>query len=343
VRTYAIERNEKMSRFCYIVSATQSYLPELVANLNSLDFVGNVHDVHVIGIDLDEQFTSQIEKLSYKVIHHPVTEEQWQADHGRSEVVCRKRYWYAAEFGKDYEATCVLDADLVWVKNPEQFFEIAAKTDFILGPGKEQNKVYDDPHHRFNDEWVIPQGYYNRNDMCNCPVFLDAKKYEEALRKSWEWFHTGFNPDTKIGKNMKCPDMDCMNIAFVKYAGEKNLIAMPGIQFLGTNEQMLKPYMRAVEDKGVIRTESGIQIYCYHGQFYHKRWRNCQVENRHNCAVGYLKADKHPETIEHMDNQAQGAMNCLYEYFKKMLDYKIVIDKKNYRHPELQLDEYPTN
>jgi hypothetical protein len=324
-----------MSRFCYIISATQTYLPELVANLNSLEYVGNKNDVYVIGIELEQSFLDQLSKLSYKVFHHNVTEEEWQAGHGRSEIVCRKRYWYAAEFGKNYEATCVLDADLVWVRNPEAYFEIAAKTGFVLGAGKEQNKVYDDPHHRFNGEWMIPEGYYNVQDLCNCPTFLDAKVWEEALRKQWEWFVTGFEE----GTNMKCPDMDAMNIAFIKYHGPEKVVVMPGIQWLGTNEQMLKPYMRAIEDRGLIKTESGIQIFCYHGQFYHKNWRENQVANRHNCASGYLKADRHPDVIGGLDNQARGAMNMLYEYFNRMLTHRIIIEKKNYRHPELPFDE----
>ena len=325
-------------KYAFVVGATGTYTPELCAMLNSLDFVGNVADVHVYGIELPEAFTSQFEKLSYKVVYHIVDEEEWQAAKGRSEIVCRKRYWYAAEIGKDYDAVCILDADLVWVRNPVNYFTLAEKTGFILGPGKEQNKVYDDPHHTFKGEWLIPQGYYNHNDLCNCPVFVDPKVWGEALSKSWEWFITGFEVD-----NFRAPDMDAMNIAFIKYGGADKTIVMPGIQWLGTNEQMLKPYIRAINDRNLIKTESGIQIMCYHGQFYHRRWRECQLGNRHNCAIGYLKADKHPEVISGLDGQAAGAMDLLYTYFKKMLDYKIVIEKKNYRHPELQLDEYPTN
>lgn len=319
----------------FVVGATGTYTPELVAMLNSLDYVGNQADVHVYGIELPQDVVDQFSKLSYQVIFHNVTEEEWQAAHGRSEIVCRKRYWYAAEIGQDYDAVCVLDADLIWVRNPVNYFTIAEKTGFILGPGKEQNKVYDDPHHQFKGEWIIPQGYYNHNDLCNCPVFIDAKVHGEALRKSWEWFITGFED----GTNFKAPDMDAMNIAFLKYAGKDKIIAMPGIQWLGTNEQMLKPYIRVIGDRELLKAECGIQIICYHGQFYHRKWRDCQLDNRHNCACGYLKADKHPDVINGLDGQASGAMHTLYAYFNRMLDHKIKIEKKNYRHPELPYQE----
>lgn len=307
-----------MSRFAYVVGATYGYIPELTALLNSLDYVGNTFDVIVIGIELTEELLSQFSKLSYKVIHRYVTEAEWQADRGRSETVCRKRYWYAAEYGKDYEAVCVLDADMVFTRNPYQYFEIAAKTGFIVGVCKEQNKVYDDPHHYVDGQWVwgIPVGYYNDKDLCNSPLFLDARLWGEALKYSWDIF---------INRGFKAPDMDAMNLSFLHYGGHDKIIKLPGNAWLGTNEQHLKPYIRAVTIRGQIQTESGIEIYSYHGHYYHEKWRLQQLENRHNCAAGYLKA------TECCDSFAQGSLNMLYENFLRMLDYKIQIEKKNYR------------
>lgn len=313
--------------YAFVVGATYSYTPELCALLNSLDYVGNKADVHVLGIELKPEFTDQFSKLNYRVILHDIPESEWQPEGGRSEIVCRKRYWYAAEFGKDYDAVCVLDADLVFCRDPLPYFEIAAKTGFILGPCKEQNKVYNDPHHQFNGEWLIPEGYYNDKDMCNCPVFIDAKKWETPLRNSWLWFLEG----RENGTNMKCPDMDCMNIAFIKYAGRDNLLTMAGNQWLGTNEQHLKPYIRAVNMRGMIQTESGIPIFSYHGQYYKEKWRKQQLENRHGCARGYLKAAEESDSLWASDNIAQGSINLLYENFMRMLDYKIKIEKKDYQ------------
>ena len=326
------------SKYCYIVCATNTYVPELVANLNSLDFVGNKQDVHVYGIEIEQSVIEQFKKLSYSVIFNNVTEEEWTADKGRSETVCRKRYYFAAQIGQDYDSVCVLDADLVWVRDPQLYFEIAAKTGLILGPCKEQSKTYgsDEVDHYYVDGkwiWNVPIGFYNDKDMTNCPVFLDAKVWKEALELSWNIF---------LNHGFRAPDMDAMNLSFLQYGSYEKTILLAGIQWLGTNEQHLKPYIRAIENHGKIQTESGIPVYSYHGQFYHKRWRDCQLANRHQCASGYLKADKHPEVIAHMDDQARGAMNCLYEYFRKMLDYKVVIEHKNYRHPGLAPDEYPT-
>jgi hypothetical protein len=210
---------------------------------------------------------------------------------------------------------------LTFVRNPWQYFEIAEKTGFILGPNKEQNKVYDDPHHEVDGQWIwkVPRGFYNDKDLCNCPVFLDAKVWGDALRMSWDIF---------INRGFRAPDMDAMSLSFLQYGSYDKTVLLAGNQWLGTNEQHLKPYIRVIENHGVIQTESGIPIFSYHGQYYHKRWRDCQLDNRHNCANGYLKA------TECSDNMAQGAMNVLHTYFKRMLDWKIQIPKVNYRHPE---------
>ena len=307
-----------MSDYFYLVAADKKYIPELCVLLNSLDFVGNKQDVHVVGVNLEDAFTCQFEKLGYTVIHHVISSDEVEAGRGISEIVCRKRYWYAAEYGKSYKAGCILDADLIFVRDPLPFFKIAEKTGFILAPCKEQNKVYDDPHHQANGEWIIPKGTWNDKDLCNCPMFLDTELHSKALKESWDIF---------INQGFKAPDMDACNICFLKYSGAENILPLPGIQWLGTNEQLLKPYIRAVEKRdGKIWTESGIMIYVYHGQFYHPKWVQCQLDNRHGCASRYLKAH------EQCDEIAKGAMNVLKEYFDKMMDYNIVIEKRDYRH-----------
>ena len=79
-----------MSKYSYIVCADISYLPEVVAELNSLDYVGNKEDVHFYGYQIPIEVLSQFEKLDYKVIFHNITDEDIQVNKGLSEIVCRK-------------------------------------------------------------------------------------------------------------------------------------------------------------------------------------------------------------------------------------------------------------
>jgi hypothetical protein len=161
--------------------------------------------------------------------------------------------------------------------------------------------------------------------MCNCPIFIDARIWGEALKFSWDIF---------LNRGFRAPDMCSINLSFLQFNSYDKTITLPGIQWLSTNEQALKPYMRAVERRGKLYTESGIPIFSYHGQYYKGKWRECQLNNRHNCAAGYLKA------TECSDNMAKGSMNLLYTIFKKMcFEHKIKIEIKNYVHPEQTYEE----
>ena len=312
-----------MTKYAYIVGACSKYTPELNALINSLDYVGNTYDFHLLGIHLEDSFTSQFDKLGYKIIHHKISEEEIAESHGISEVTCRKRYWYAGEIGKDYDAICVLDADLIFTRNPWQFFDIAAKTGFVLGVHKEQNKVYDREHHKAKGVPLVEPGFWNDKDLCNCPLFIDARKYEVPLKRSWDIFMDGF-PDT----NFKAPDMDAMNLTFLEAGLYDKIIKLSNHSWLGTNESILKPYTRAILKHGLLFTENGQEIFCFHGQYYKHKWRECQLDNRHRCAEGYLKCN--------MDSQAKGSMELLTSIFNKMcFEHKVIIEPKNYCHPEL--------
>jgi hypothetical protein len=314
-----------MSKYAYIVGADYKYVPELCALLNSLDYVGNTQDVHVIGINLPDELVSQFPKLNYEVFHSVISPAEVEESRGISEVVCRKRYWYAAFLGQAlaYKAVCVLDADMIFNRDPYQWFEVAHQTGYIIGVSKEQNKVYDDPHHEVDGQWIIPQGYWNDKDLCNCPLFIDPITWGVPLKRSWDLF---------IKHGYRAPDMDAMNMTFIEAganlscARDNKIIRLPALQWLGTNEQMLKPYIRAIRGRdGKLWTENGFEIYSFHGHYYHEKWRNQQLENRSHCAAGYLGCN------EKTNNMAAGALDLLHRVFKDMLDYKIVIEKKSYR------------
>lgn len=310
------------SPHAYIVMACHKYIPEVNALLNSLDYVGNKNDVYLWTYGYPEEYLKGLAetKWTYHLHVRIIHEDEARAYGGVGEILCRKRYWYAAELGKHYDAICVLDADLVFARDPWQFFEIAAKTKFVLGVHKEQNKKYDHDHHRVRGNFIYDPTVTNDKDLCNCPLFIDAELYERPLKRSWEIFCDGF-PDT----NFKAPDMDAMNLCFLEAGLHHKIIKLSNHSWLGTNESILKPYTRAVVKDNRLFTENGQEIFSFHGQFYKKKWRECQLDNRHNCAKHYIKA------TENCDDMARGSMDLLYSVFRKMcFEHKLSIPKKDY-------------
>ena len=295
------------------------------AFLNSLDWVGNTQDVHLYWYKFPDWYLEKLRqtKFTFQLIEHEVTEEEVRSYGGEAEIMLRKRYWYAGELGKEYDAVCVVDADTTWVRNPIRFFEIAHKTGFILGITKEQCKVYNDPHDQAKGKFLIDPTFLNDKDICASPLFVDAKVHSSWLKRSWDIFTDGWPVD-----NFKSNDMDAINICIVEAGLHDYVIKLPNTSWLGTNESLLKPYARACNRGGLLWNENGGEIYSIHGQFYKKNWRANQLANRARCAQYYLGCNEKSNEI------AKEAMNTMLAYWRKMCyGHKIDIPKMNYINP----------
>lgn len=307
-----------MGKYAFVVSACTRYIPELCALLNSLEMIGNKYPVHVIGYHLPQDFISQFGLVSYPVKLYEIPEAEAREFGGEGEILCRKRYWYAAEWGKDYDAVCVLDADMIFARPVDQFFEIAAKCDMILGATLEQKRIYGEiEHHKVNGQQLLPAPVWNAKDIACAPMFFNAKRYEALYKESWTMFAEGW-PNT----NFKAPDMESYNLLILRDGLSDKVFQIPNMCVVGTNEKTLKPYTRfTVQTDGRPWTESGEPIYILHGQFYKARWRRQQLLNRHGCAANYLGF------AQKSDEMAAGALNGIYELFKKCLQYRIRVDE----------------
>lgn len=311
-------------RYAFIVSACKKYVPELAALLNSLEAIGNKHDVFVIGYELPPELTSGFGLLSYKVNFYDIPEAEARQFGGESEILCRKRFWYAAEWGKDYDAVCVLDADMWFVRPVDQFFEIAAMTGMLLGATLEQKRIYGEiEHHKVLGKQLLDKPTWNHKDICCAPMFFDTAKWGDLMKRSWTIFSEGF-PDT----NFKAPDMESYNLLILAAGLSDRVLLLCNYSFVATNEKLLKPYTRVTQQTdGKLWTESGEPIYIVHGQFYKARWRNNQILNRRGCASGYLGNPSDPGIVAvKAVDLAKGSMNCLHEWFKRYLAGPITID-----------------
>lgn len=326
-------------KYAFIVSACSKYLPELTAMLNSLDMIGNNHPVHIIGYNLPNEFVSQLTKLSYPAHLYEIPEAEAREFGGEGEILCRKRYWYAAEWGETlgYDAVCVLDADMFFIRPVDQYFKIASQCGFICGAGLEQKRIYgEEPNQKVGGVQLIPPTW-NAKDIACAPLFFDPKKWGDLFRRSWTIFSEGF-PTT----NFKAPDMESYNLLILAGQHQDDVLLLSNYSLVGTNEKLLKPYTRmTVQGDKLLWTEGGEPIYIVHGQFYKARWRRQQLLNRHGCAAGYLGF------AERSDAMAAGAMQGLYEWFLKCLRYKITIDETkayvNNGDPQVIVDDHPLN
>jgi hypothetical protein len=168
--------------------------------------------------------------------------------------------------------------------------------------------------------------------MCNCPLFVDTHTMTpvgvmamDMLKASWDMFYShGF----------KAPDMDAMNISFIQCGMHDRIVKLPGLQWLGTNEQHLKTYTKATlrERDGLLWLENGLEIWSFHGQYYHETWCRTQLHNRRGCIKGRLDGS------EKSMGDAISALNTLKTAFFHYLDEgPITIEHRDYRHEEMSV------
>lgn len=294
------------SKCAYVVGSCDRYLPGLNALLNSLDMVGNTYPVHVVSCRIPDAYMIEITSaIDYPIIWHPISQQEidWLGD---SEVLMRKRYAMPEKLG-DYDAVCILDADMFFLHNVDRYMEIAARTEFILGCGLEQKRRYDHDHNRDADgKFMIDPNKVNGRDLCCAPLFAGRRWYR-AMAKSYDLVN-----DYPAGQGrFKAPDMDAINITLLEAGSYDYTIPMTQQTWTGLHETLMKAHTRLVEIHGEACTEDGQEINIIHGKPWNRKWKHWQVEAQIGMVTREFNAS--PDYI----NRSKGSFENLVRLWEK--------------------------
>ena len=303
------------NKFAYVVAANAKYLIYLNAFLNSLEYVGNIHDVHIVSWAIPVDYLEKLKQLSFKTIIHEVSNDTKMQAIGEGEVLTRYRFELASQL-TDYSAVCVFDADSIVIRDLTIWFEIAAKSKTIVGVAMEQKRWYGEgfeEHHRVNGEHIIPKTW-NEKDICCSPFFFNPKEHGDALHFSWH-----IVADYPFEKRFKAPDLDAINISILKYGYQDRVIALSEITWSSLHETLLKPFSHVCEMHGKLWTINGEEIWVIHGQWNSDIWRGWQLEGQMKCINRELNGSERCKQI------ARACYEQLENYWKKMSNYKLRI------------------
>jgi hypothetical protein len=293
--------------YSFVIASNTRYLDCLTALLNSLEYVGNKNDVHIVSWGLPE-----LREYPFKIIRHEVADDPKMQEIGEGEVLMRYRYELASQL--DYDAVCVLDADTLVVRNLDIWFEMAARADVIIGCGLEQKRWYGEPeeHHKVNGEYPIPRTW-NDKDICCSPLFFNPRKFGDAFHWSW-----AIIADYDFDHRFKAPDMDAINIAVIKFGYKNRVIALAEATWSGLHETLLKPFSHICEMHDGLWTINGEEIWVIHGQYLNQIWRGWQIDNQIGCVDRELDGSLRNKQI------AQSCLDFIVAYANKMLNYGII-------------------
>lgn len=310
-----------MTKYAFIVSSNTRYLENLNGLLNSLDYVGNKHDVHIVSWDLPKSYLDKLNQLSFETIVHEVskdpevTQDPDGKELGEGEVLMRYRYELASQL-KDYDAVCVLDADTLMARDVSIWFEIAARAKVIIGCALEQKRWYGEIENQKVDGKHVIEKIWNDKDICCSPMFFSPKDFGDAFHYSWQII-----ADYSYEKRYKAPDMDGLNMAIIKFGHKDRVIALAEATWSGLHETLMKPFSRVCEMHDELWTINGEEIWLIHGQFNNETWRGWQMGGQYGCIKRELDDSPRCKQI------AKQCMETLVGYFNKMNEnHKIKID-----------------
>lgn len=242
-----------MAKYVYVTAASDNYIPGLTAQLNSLQAMGNKHNVALLSYRLPEDYLKSLEKYQFKVhVIHSGGDKQVQG-------TAIERFKIAYKHCCKADAVCMLDADIFFLANCDLFFDIAAKGFIVTGSNGmiiNFNTAY---QKQYEVDLGVDQFPYTKVHT-TAPIWLG--------RDDLDWFKALYE-SRRIDH---WDDFLYLNLLGIKMGKHKRMITLPPYQFTGIHHWMVKPETSVIKKAGHILAGTEEQVYTVHGKFWDKGW-----------------------------------------------------------------------
>ena len=279
--------------YAFIVAASANYIPGLVAMFNSLKRLDNEHDVILVSFRLPEWFLQYVHEYWFTV---RVIETEGENQTHQTAI---ERFRVACEIGPEYDAICLLDADMFLEANVDVFFLAGSKGLIVTGSNGmiiNFNKAYQEQYELDlgRDEWPYPQIH------TTVPIFLDTRNLD--------WFDALY----KSRRVDSWDDFLYLNILGIKMDKYKKMICMPPYAFTGIHHWQMKPETAAMEKGDLLLSGTEEQIYMIHGKWWDEGWLQDLVPT--------MERYWHDEDISSRgQGRTHNAINSLLRRFRNLL------------------------
>lgn len=242
------------NRYAFIVGASDNYMEGLVAMFNSLEYHGHTADVILIPWKLPQEFLDGLGKYSFEVRLFPNDVEHQVL------ATAIERFRVAYQIGTEYEAICLLDADMFFLDNVDLFFEIASKGFIVTG----SNGMIIDFGTSYQEQYEVDLGQPNwpyKKVHTTAPIFISPQDLD--------WFEALYN----ARRIDSWDDFLYLNILGIKMGKYKNMLCMPPYAFTGIHHWHLKVetgLVRKGPDIVLAGTEEA--VYIAHGKFWEENY-----------------------------------------------------------------------
>lgn len=288
---------EKRSKFAFINAASANYIPGLRAFFNSLKAHNHKDDVILLSFRLPKDFLDSLKNLPYNVrIVEIKGDDQVQG-------TAIERFRVTAKIGQEYEAICLLEADIFLTANVNLFFEIASKGFIIVG----SNGMIVNFDKGYQKQYSIDLGVDNLpypKIHTTVPIFLG--------KADLDWFDKFYK---MRGSARSFDDVFGLNVLGIKMGKDKKMLAMPPYTFTGIHHFGVKPETGWMEKEGIVLSGTEEQVYMIHGKWWDRGWR----EDLMKVMMGYFRDQTMgPRCIQKTKNSIAVGFKKFCEYNKSI-------------------------
>jgi hypothetical protein len=268
-----------MNRYGIFISCTWNYMPHLNGLLNSIEKRDLCDvDVHLIYGDFPEQYIHDLHSLSFSIIHTKLD----RADYNLREEQRANRFFKYARFeyisrnAIDYDAICLLDADMMIVSSEfMNLFDLVCGADKLIGcnekykwtvcksePGKFSYILDGAP--------IFPEPRQLRKFHCSVPIICDYARWEKVFDFYIKLVSEGH--EIKDGAQKSMGDMFSWNCAVAHEGMEDRLILFPMETMTQVHATNTDPNRRVINHSGFWQTDAGDPVYTLHGRVASANW-----------------------------------------------------------------------
>ena len=243
----------KKSKNATIIAASENYLGELTALLNSIDYHKIDTDVLLLSYKLPEDYLKRIQEVfdfHVRIFQAPEGEQ--------TQMTAIERFRIAVEYGKEYEAICLLDADMTFMSNLNLFWDIASKG-FLIGVHNGMLISFNQTHQKQYGINLGVKEYPALKIHTTAPIWLGPQDLD--------WFDALY----KSKRVDSFDDFLYLNILGIKMGKDKRMITFSPFKFTNIHHWSMKietGMMRKVGDIGeLILTGTEEEVLMNHGKF----------------------------------------------------------------------------
>lgn len=269
-----------MKKYALLVAATgplagRNYMPDATALLNSIQKI-RLHErvdgdlvVYLLHYGFDPSwnyFERACKAYDFKFVALELDPKSIACPAGTKtiELIKRARYFKLLNIALEYDAVCLMDADMFFVA-PEfgSFFQMVAGTKKLIGANE-----------RF--KWDVgPQTYFEANGtpifsgprrmysmICNVPSIFDMHQWYEVFKYYKDICFNGYQikNDIRVGIG----DLFAHNISIHKFNRESDVIMFPMECMAQVHHVWRKPWTHLINDNGHWRSFAGDRVYVIH-------------------------------------------------------------------------------